>query len=221
MRIRFALLFSMVAVPALADAPMALVEDVNAKAAGVDFMDYVPAGKVIRLAKGETLILSYLKSCWRETIQGGTVTVGTEASEVKGGSVERTQVKCDGGKLQLTAEQSSKSGTMVFRSAPGARPALPQPQMTLYGTSPVIDLPGGGTVLIERLDQPGERHEFTIAAQQIRRGAVYDLAVDNKALAVGGLYRATAGQKQVVFRVDANAAPGRGPVIARLLRFPA
>lgn len=50
-------------------------------------MDYVEPGQVIRLGAADGLVLGYLKSCWRETITGGTVTVGTEQSQVAGGEV--------------------------------------------------------------------------------------------------------------------------------------
>ena len=38
---------------------------------------------MIKLGPRDTIVLGYLKSCWRETITGGTVTVGAEQSEVK------------------------------------------------------------------------------------------------------------------------------------------
>ena len=56
--------------PMAARAQVALVEDVNSKSAGVQSMDYVATGKQIRLGKQDTLVLSYLKSCWREAIVG-------------------------------------------------------------------------------------------------------------------------------------------------------
>lgn len=219
-RLALALLPCLLAFPASAAEPAALVEDVAAKGAGVEFMDYVDAGRVIRLGAGGSLVLSYLKSCVRETVTGGTVTVGLDQSKVDGGKVVREVVSCDGGKLALTAEQSAKSGTMVFRKAPTAG-ALPQPGIVLYGTAPVIDLPGGGRLVIERLDMPGERMELQLGGQQLLRGAFYDMAKTDHALAPGGLYRASAGSRQIVFRIDGNARPGRGPVIGRLLRLPA
>src|SRR3546814_1870446 len=111
-------LLALLAAPAVAADPTALVEDVSATAAGVEFMDYVAAGRVIHLGTGGTLVLSYLKSCVRETVTGGSVTVGIDQSRIEGGKVAREVVSCDGGKLALTAEQSAKSGTMVFRKAP-------------------------------------------------------------------------------------------------------
>src|SRR5258706_15347656 len=56
---------------------------------GVEFMDYVRAGQVIRLGPHQTIVLSYMASCVRETITGGTVTVGTQRSEVQSGHVRR------------------------------------------------------------------------------------------------------------------------------------
>src|SRR5262249_30726540 len=46
--------------------PTALVEDVKSNGAGVEFMDYVGRGQVIKLAPGDTLVLSYLRSCEHE-----------------------------------------------------------------------------------------------------------------------------------------------------------
>ena len=202
-----------------AGAPVAVVEDVSGKAAGVEAMDYVSPGQVIHLGKGDTLVLGYMDSCWRETITGGTVTVGKEQSAVKDGAVQRAKVECDGGRMQLSAQQASKSGAVVFRGAPKPKSALPQPQLTLYGLSPVVDVKGGGHLVIERLDRPGERIEVNIGSQQLFRGAFYDFAKENKALAAGGLYRAAVGNRQIVFKVDPEARPGRTPVIGRLLRF--
>lgn len=209
-----------IAPTAWAQAPVAVVEDVTGNPAGVEFMDYVSAGKVIRLAAKDQIVLGYMKSCWRETITGGTVTVGLEQSEVAGGNVRREKVGCDGGKMQLSAQQASKSGAMVFRAPPKPVPgAGPQPELTLYGLSPVIDLKGGGKLIIERLDQPGEKHEVTIGGQQLLRGSFYDFAKADKSLVAGGVYRASAGSRQIVFKVDPYARPGQAPVVSRLLRF--
>jgi hypothetical protein len=210
------------ATPGFAQTPVAVVEDVTSKTAGVEFMDYVFPGKVIRLGPSEGLVLGYMKSCWHEEITGGTITVGPEQSEVKDGRVRRTKVECDGGKMALTAQQASKSGAMVFRSGPKATPAagaLPSPTLTLYGLSPVVDIKGGGRLVIERLDQPADKIDVMVADHQLFRGALFDFAKDNKELAAGGLYKATVGSNQVVFKVDPYARPGEAPLLSRLLRF--
>jgi hypothetical protein len=41
--------------------------------------------KITRQGARGGIVLSYLNSCVRETISGGTVTVGTDQSEVQGG----------------------------------------------------------------------------------------------------------------------------------------
>lgn len=206
---------------AAAQAPVAVVEDVTGSPAGIEFMDYVSAGKVIRLGASEGLVLGYMKSCWRETITGGTVTVGEEQSTVADGRVRREKVGCDGGKMQLTQQQASKSGAMVFRAPPKPAPGSATPQLTLYGLSPVVEVKGGGKLVIERIDQPGEKHEVTIGGQQLLRGSFYDFAKADKALEAGAVYRASVGAQQIVFKVDPFAKPGQAPVVGRLLRFPA
>ena len=144
---------------ALAQAPVAVVEDIQGKPAGVELMDYVTPGQKIVLGVSDSIVLGYVKSCWRESITGGAVTVGAEQSTVEGGKVERTKVGCDGGKISLAPPQANKAGGMVFRDAPATRP-----QFVLYGSSPLIEAKGGGTLVIERTDQRGERHEVTIAS---------------------------------------------------------
>lgn len=67
--------------------------------ADIEFMDYVGKSQVIKLEPHDVLVLSYLKSCEHETITGGTVTVGSERSEVQDGQVVRSKVACDGGRI--------------------------------------------------------------------------------------------------------------------------
>ena len=74
---------------ASAQSPAAVVEEIQGSVPGIAFMDYVEPGKIIRLGAHDRIVLGYLKSCWRETISGGTVTVGPEQSEVAGGEMAR------------------------------------------------------------------------------------------------------------------------------------
>jgi hypothetical protein len=100
---------------AAAAAPIeaALVESVSSNSSGVEFMDYVQAGQIIRLGPHETIVLSYMSSCVRETITGGTVTVGTDWSDVQSGEVRRLRGQCDAGKMVLTGAQSAIGGRAV------------------------------------------------------------------------------------------------------------
>ena len=49
--------------PASAQSPSAVVEEVGAGVTGVQLMDYVEPGQVIRLGAADRLVLGYLKSC--------------------------------------------------------------------------------------------------------------------------------------------------------------
>ena len=205
---------------ALAGEPVAVVEDVSGKASGLEFMDYVDSGKVIKLEPRDRIVLDYLKSCWRETITGGTVTVGDEQSQVQFGKIERVRVKCDGGHMALSPEQSVESAGLISRSMrehPGDGQKI-SPQVMLYACTPIIDVRGGNTLLIERIDKQGERMELSIKPAQLVRGEFYDFASTNWVLTAGGVYRATLGAKQIVFKID-EAAPPMAPLGSRLLRF--
>jgi hypothetical protein len=206
--------------PVAAQTPAAVVEEVGGGVTGVQFMDYVEPGQVIRLGGHDRLVLGYLKSCWRETITGGTVTIGAEQSEVAGGEVVRAKIACQGGKMMLSAELAGKSGAMVFRQVPNRQAAgTPHPQFTLYGLSPVFEVRPGGRLVVERLDQPGERHEIVVTDQQLIRGAFLDFAKVGVALAPGGIYRAKMAGQEIVFKIDADAKPGDAPLAGRLARL--
>jgi hypothetical protein len=92
---------------------VALVESLTGNLSGVALMDYVHAGQVIRLGPQQTIVLSYMASCVRETITGGTITIGAQRSEVKSGDVQRSDERCDLGRIELMGEQSI--GGRTFR----------------------------------------------------------------------------------------------------------
>ena len=208
-------------VSASAQSPAAVVEELAGNVPGVQFMDYVDPGQVIRLGARDRIVLGYLKSCAREIITGGTVTVGAEQSEVAGGEVVRAKVACEGGKMMLSAELAGKSGAMVFRQAPKPQTvALPHPEFTLYGVSPVFELRPPGKLVIERLDQPGERQELAVSEKELVRGAFFDCAKAGVALAPGGTYRAKFADQVVVFKIDPDAKAD-APLVGRLARLQA
>jgi hypothetical protein len=217
-----ALIWAALTIEVPAQSLVAIVEDVRGGPPGVEFMDYVETGKVIQLAPNGRLVLSYLKSCFRETINGGKVTIGTGWSEVAGGRVDRTQVACDGGKMALTYEVASKSGASVFRDIHRIEqppsPIQMRPQFILHGLSPVVEVKRGTTVVIERVDKAGERYEIPGTGRP-HRGTFYDFADDQKQLVAAGVYKATIGTSQVMFQVDADAKPGKTPLAGRLLRL--
>lgn len=214
--VSLSLLFSF---EAAAIEPTALVEEVSASGAGVEAFDQVVAGRVIRLPSGTTLVLAYLKSCMRESISGGIVTIGAEQSAVAGGNVQRTRLECPGA-AKLRSEQAGQAGAAVFRAPP--RPAASnKPEVVIYGASPVLQLPGGGGRLrIERVDQQDAVFVMGVENAQLQRGAFLDLAAHGVSLAAGGLYRIGYGTAPAqLVRVAPRAQPGKGPVLPRLLQF--
>jgi hypothetical protein len=207
------------AVPAAAQAPVAVVEDVKGKVAGVEFMDYVAPGKVIKLGPKDSIVLGYMKSCWRETITGGTVVIGEEASLVHGGRIERGAVGCDPGRIQLSEREAAQSAATVVRSMStgqaGARPPL-----TLFGASPMVHVKTRGALVVERIDQAGERHEIALRGKALVRGQFYDFARAGTALTPGATYVARLGDRKTLFRIDQQAQPGPTPIVGRLVHVP-
>ena len=203
--------------PAAADSPVAVVEDIKGKVTGAEFMDYVTPKAVIKIGDGGSVILSYLKSCRRETINGtGTIIVGTEESAVHLADVKAEKTNCDPNQANATTRETSGVAATVLRSVEAA--SLPQPQLTLYGASPLVEAKGRGKLVIRRLDMPGERQEISLGGTQLK-GRFLDFASENVALAPGGLYTATFKTSNIVFKVDPQAKPGATPIVGRLLRM--
>jgi hypothetical protein len=197
-----------------------VVEEVKGKVAGIEFMDYVAAGKVIKLGATDSIVLGYMKSCWRETITGGVVVVGEEHSLIHAGRIERQKVDCDASHMRLGAREASQSAATVFRGIAPDQQAAVRPPLTLYGLSPLVEVSTRGTLRIERLDRPGERHQVALGGKSLVRGKFYDFARARTALTPGGVYAAHFGAHTTVFRIDPRATPGSGPIVGRLLRLP-
>jgi len=197
--------------------PAALVEDVSAGVIGVEAFDYVPVGKQIQLGSTGKLVLGYLASCTEESIIGGAVTVGSDQSTVAGGAVQRKTVACAGKPMQLTAEQSGKSGGLVFRKPPSTNtatapaPAIDRPRL-VSSAGPVISLPKPGRLTIARVDQKAAPVALDLPAKPV------DLAKRGVRLAAGGTYRASYGTDVIVFEIEAKPTGETSP-LARLIRF--
>ncbi len=200
-----------------AQAPVAVVEDVQGKVTGAEFMDYVVPGQVIKLGAGGMVVLGYMKSCWRETITGiGTVIVGTELSAVHLAEFKADKVACDPNQSQRVGREVSESAAAVVRSLSAGSPA-PPPPLVLHGLSPIIAVSDRGKLVVERLDVRGERYEIDLTPAAMTRGKFYDFARTKIALKPGGEYSATLKSKQIVFLIDARADPGASPIIGRLV----
>ncbi len=208
-----------IALPSIAatKVPVAVVENTVGNV-GVEFMDYVTAGQVIDLGAKGSVVLSYMKSCVRETITGGTVIALDEESLVQGGRVERSRPPCDAKRMQLSARQAEQSAGTVYRSGIGSG-AKAEP-LVLYGRSPMVQIDEARSpLLIRRLDQSGDSIEIVVTRHVLVADRFIDLERAGIALQPGGRYLATIGASEVEFSIDAGAEPGASPVIGRLLRF--
>ncbi len=212
----FALTIALLAVPpSHAGEASAIVEDINMKSPPVQFMDFLEPGKKINLGAGGTLVLGYLQSCLRETIRGGVVVIGSEKSTVTGGKVEWLRVECDGGNMQLTTAQAGKSAVTVFRAGSKQKKSkLPKAQLTLYATSPIVALTGKASKIeLVRLDKTEPPLSVAIS------GRVIDLGKQNVKLEPGGLYRITADQRKVLFKIDPLAETNSTSLLQQLIRL--
>ncbi len=196
-------------------APVAVVEDVQGKVTGAEFMDYVVPGQVIKLGAGGSITLGYMKSCWRETITGiGTVIVGTEESSVHLSEFKAGKVPCDAGLTEHVGKEVGDSAATVVRSLSEEHP---KPQLVLHSQSPLVAVTERGKLVVDRLDMKGEHYELNLAGTPLIHGKFYDFSKANIALKPGGAYSMKLNSKSVAFVVDADAAAGPSPVMSRLV----
>lgn len=195
--------------------PSAVVEEISTTVPGVRFMDFLSPGKKFNLGANGVVVLGYMESCLKETITGGSVTVGKAKSTINGGSVKRLRVECDGGQLLLTSDQAGKSAVTVFRKAPSKRKnRLPKAQLTIYATSPIISLSSRlAKADLYRLDKKAPMYSIPL------NGLVTDLAKQDLNLVPGGLYKLSAGSKQVIFKIDPLAEDKSSSILQRLIRL--
>jgi hypothetical protein len=200
---------------ARAASPVAVVEDVQGKVTGAEFMDYVVPGQVIKLGPGGKIVLGYMKSCWQETISGvGTVIVGAEESAVHLAEFTAKKVPCDPSQSRQVGKEYSESAAALVRSL---KEDSGPPPLVLHGVSPIIATSDRGKLVVERLDVKGEHYEMDVASSSLTHNKFVDLARTNIALKPGGTYAAAIKSKRVVFKVDPDAGPGAGAVIGRLV----
>ncbi|MBT3927659.1 MAG: hypothetical protein HOF33_11800 [Rhodospirillaceae bacterium] len=204
-------LFAATIQPASAGEIVAIVEQSEGDTGDVRMFDMLEAGQVIEIDSGGRLVLGYLRSCWRETIAGGDVTIGPEQSNVKFGRIFRELVECDGGSLQLSAALSNKSSAMAYRTPPGEDASAP-PQVILFSLTPAFRVSNDAVqVNVERLDKAAP-----LLAVKTKRGSA-DMAQTALRLKPGGHYRATAGDARATFAIDPLAIDAGGALIGRVV----
>ena len=193
--------------------PVAIIEDINASGNTLSFMDYVNEGQIIKLGSTGKLVIGYLNSCLRETITGGTVTVGAHQSNVSKGQLLREDVECDGGNAKLSGQQAATSGALAFRGTKKSKIGVRKPDLTIFGASPVIRLQqSNANITIERMDQQSKPYVYQLKGKHI------DLADKNISLSLGGVYRvAIDGGNSKTFKVDKYAKMGKISIVSRLI----
>ncbi len=120
-------------------------------------------------------MLSYLKSCIREVIRSGVITVGVDQSEAQDAKLERGKVDCDAGKMLAAPRQANDVAGWVSKDLQlEPTQATPVPEFTLYGLSPIFEVRGDGTLIVQRLDRADNRIVLTIFRKQLVREAFLD-----------------------------------------------
>jgi hypothetical protein len=134
--------------------------------------------------------------------------------------------------VQLTALAAASSSVAVVRklapppntspadAAPATPPGEPDsPRLTLYGSSPIVELGPARTLKIERLDASEPPLDLTLSEPQILSPGFVDFVGLQRSLTPGGTYRLSAGSRQTIVKLDPGAKPGPTPVLGRLVRF--
>ncbi len=203
------------AVQATAAEPVALIESAPETRSDIVFMDFVYPDAQIKLGATETLVLGYITSCIRETITGGTVTVGAKQSTIQGGLVKRETVVCDAQVMDVAANTAGEAGVAVFRGvAPDTGKTIDKvtgkPRITvLNDLVPIIKLrspKGVQTVIITKL---GTVEGFSVPVEG--RGVI-DLAKHGIELEPGAKYVVGTEQHSLVIEVSDFAGTGSGPM---------
>lgn len=205
---------TMFALAAHAVEPAALLEDATPEIAGMGLMESLYPGQVIALRPGQTVVLAYLNSCLRETVQGGQITIGAERSTASGGSVKAEPVTpCGTSRLALSPEQARAAGVIVTRGPVQAppKPADAQAQKLLT-TAPAFMLTAPGPMVLQRIDRSEQ-----VLTLDGARGAI-DFARVGLRLVRGATYRVESGGRSTTITIDPVAVSG-GTLLSRLVRL--
>lgn len=200
----------------IAPAPVAIVENVTDNLVAVAPLDLLRDGDVMALAPDQGIIISYLDSCQRESIRGGTVAIGRSQSDVVGGIVSRQAVACDAIALALTPDQANQSAALAFRQpeqVADGDPLAASAAFVMATRHPVVIAGGLNAVTIRDLRQSGA------AIMRQARNGVIELTDAASPLAKGGVYRLEGGGRSLIFRVGREATDAPLPILKRIIRF--
>ncbi len=201
------LFWVLIALPVAAQQPSAVVEEVRAADPAVEAFEYLWPDQTIHLGVGDELVLGYFKSCTRETITGGSITIGTYESKVAGGLVVREIVECDGGRAELSEAEASTSGVTVLRGGDRDDP------LRIFSLTPAFTFSKAvSEIHVQRLDRPEPPIVIPVRFRSL------DFARIGKSLRGGGIYEIRAGADVQVVKVAVYARP-EGALLSRLVAF--
>jgi len=179
---------------------VAIVEDSPRNDGLGQTFDMLPENTVLDLAAGETIVLGYLKSCVRETITGGKVTIGPKESAVEGGKVTREKTECTETRLALTADESQQSATIAFRGQ----------IKHIFTRQPIIIARKSAGVTIEPING-GETWKI-----EPENGRV-DFQAAKLEMQPGASYRVKGFTQTVIVEVDQNATKAKTGTLERVV----
>jgi hypothetical protein len=206
-----ALICAVMLFPAAAAAQaVAILEEIAGASGKHEAFDELKAGERLELGADGRAVIGYLGSCARETIEGGTVVIGKDQSQIEGGKVARETIPCEATQLVLREEEAGKSGVFSTRPMPWER----ELRQIVPSLSPLIWVEAKGPLMIKRLDSEEQR----AVSLPIENGKV-DLAVHKIELVPNAFYELQAGKKRVVIKIHDNAQAGTMPAMTRLVRL--
>lgn len=182
--------------------PVAIVEEsARTEGKGQPF-DLLSESDTVTLAADETIILGYLKSCVRETITGGTVTVGNKESIVEGGKVAREKTECTVNKLALSADEAQQSATITFRPGDTIKHIQTRQPLIMAGKSESVTI---------QSFEGGESWKLTPESGRI------DFRAANLEMQPGMRYRVTGAIATIIVEVDAAATTAKTGTLERVV----
>ncbi|WP_374370891.1 hypothetical protein [Dongia sp.] len=155
---------------------VAIVDQGAAASAGIQEFDQLAEGTEFSLGAGETIVIGYLTSCVVETITGGKVVIGAKQSEVTGGEVSRTEVKCAEPRLVLTAAEAQESATIAFRPAPSLRHVFTRTPLLLGSKSQplFVEIVAADTnQIVRKLQSDNGRIDLAAEKVELEPGKTY------------------------------------------------
>lgn len=202
---------ALLAASASAQAPaVAILEEIAGASGKHEAFDELKAGERLDLGANGRAVIGYLGSCTRETIEGGTVVVGKDQSQIEGGKVARETIPCEATQLVLSEAEAGKSATFSTRPMPWER----ELRQIVPSQSPLIWVEAKGQLTIKRLNT----EEQQTLSFPIEDGKV-DLAIHQVELVPNGFYELQAGKKRMVIKIHNNAQAGAMPAMSRLVRL--